>query len=125
MFCIQRSRADLRWRQVTIPLLRPGSIIKLNVSGNRFAERNFIVEFEEIVHLCFQDAPEPLRRTVINAVTNTGHGLLHALGQKLCLKHLACVLKSPVTVEDRLGVRVGSDRLLEGIEDQLVVIPGA
>lgn len=38
---------------------------------------------------------------------DAGHGLLHALSLKLDPEHSACVLASPIAVENRLCLRIG------------------
>ena len=50
-------------------------------------------------HLCFNDAPESFRWSVIDTVSYSGHGLGYVLQFKLILKDLACVLEAAIGME--------------------------
>ena len=40
----------------------------------------------------------------------------------LCVKHLACVLKSSVTVKQRMCIRICHDRIIKSVKNELVVV---
>ena len=75
-----------------------------------------------IVALSFEDAPEALHWAVVDAMGHTRHALRHLCLLELVMKFSVRVLKAPVAVEQRMGVGVGLDRLVEGFEHQRIVI---
>ena len=75
-----------------------------------------------VVLLALQDAPKALHWTVINAVCNSGHALLHVMFLQSCVELPACILESPVTMKQRMSVRFKSHCSVEGIHNQRIVI---
>ena len=97
-------------------------IVKVNVVCNHLHELCSVGEFVAIVAFPFQDAPEAFHRTVIKAVCHAGHTLLHARCPQLLVEDSACILVAPVTVEQRVSIRIGSNSFVKGIKDEFVVV---
>ena len=75
-----------------------------------------------VIAFPFQDAPEALHRAVINAMRHAGHTLCHARLHKLVVESAVGVLKPSVAVEQRMRVRIGLHSLVEGFENQWVIV---
>lgn len=82
----------------------------------------FISNTVQLEHFCFDNPPESFCRTIIDAMTNTGHGLSHALFLQLHLKYITCILESPVAMKKRFGAGITFKRFIIGIENQLIII---
>lgn len=75
-----------------------------------------------VIAFPFQDAPEALHRAVINAMRHAGHTLRHPSLHKLVVEDTVGVLKPSVAVEQRMHVRIGLHSLVEGFENQWVIV---
>lgn len=75
-----------------------------------------------IIHLTFQHSPEAFYRAIINAVCHSGHALLHMVLLKPRIELLACILESPVAVEQRMCVRLKLNGLIKGVHHQWIVV---
>ena len=75
-----------------------------------------------VIAFPFQDAPEALHRAVVNTMRHTGHTLRHPCLHELVLKGTVGVLKPSVAVEQRMRVRIGLHSLVEGFENQWVIV---
>lgn len=75
-----------------------------------------------VIAFPFQDAPEALHRAVVNAMRHAGHTLRHARLHKLVVEGTVGVLKPSVAVEQRMRVRIGLHSLVEGFENQWVIV---
>ena len=78
-------------------------VVKMDVFVDGGSELCLIAEFGQIVHLRFQNTPEAFCRAVINAMTDSGHGLLHfpsIYSSTLAIIHSAlcffCDIKNPL-----------------------------
>ena len=63
--------------------------VKLHVSVNCWSKGLLICYLVHTVHFRFYDSPQPFCRTIIYAMSHSGHGLFHALILELCLEWLA------------------------------------
>ena len=97
-------------------------VVEIKVVGNHLHNLSFVSELAAIVTFPFQDAPKALHWPVVKAMRYTGHTLLHADRPQLLVENSACILESPVTVEQRVGLRFGLDGSVKGIKDELVVV---
>lgn len=79
-------------------------------------------ELPAIVALLLQDAPEPLHRAVIYALSHPGHALGDAGGGQLVMEDLSGVGAAPVAVEQRMGTWIGVQRLIQSAVDQGSVV---
>ena len=75
-----------------------------------------------VIAFPFQDAPEALHRAVINAMRHAGHTLRHPSLHKLVVEGTVGVLEPSVTMEQRMRVRIGRNCLVEGFENQWVIV---
>ena len=112
----------LHWRQDTKIALHAACVVVADVAFNRLEQLLLAGKPPAIVTLPFQNAPESLHRTVINTVRHTGHALRHPSLFEFVVKGSAGVLESSVTVEQRMGVRVGLNSLVKGFIDKRVVV---
>ena len=78
------------------PLLVASVVIEIEVILNLWNKIVSRSEFSQVIHLGFDDSPEALHRTVVNASSDTWHTLSHIRLNKFVVKNFACVLKSPV-----------------------------
>ena len=75
-----------------------------------------------VIALPFQDAPEALHRTVVNTMRHTGHTLRHSRLHELVVESAVGVLEPSVAVEQRMRVRIGFHSLVEGFENQRIIV---
>ena len=68
---------------------------------------------------------KPSHWAIVDAMPNAGHGLLHTLLRELELECFTGILESPVTVEQRVCIRIFANCLLKCVKYQLVVIASA
>ena len=97
-------------------------VVVINVGSNHVHECFLAGEMSSIVPFPFQNPPESLHGTIINAVGNAGHTLGHPGSFQLGVECAIRVLKSSVTMEQRMGIRIGLYRFVKGLEYQRVVI---
>ena len=76
----------------------------------------------EIIHPTLQDTPEAFHRAVVDTSSHSGHALCHSLLVQLRTKLPAGILESPVTVEQRVCIRILLRRQIESLKYQLVVV---
>lgn len=75
-----------------------------------------------VITFAFQNAPEPLHGSVVNAVGYTGHALGHASLYEFVVECSASILEPSVAVEQGMGVWVGLHSLVKGLVDKRIVI---
>lgn len=75
-----------------------------------------------IVHLTFQHSPEAFHWAIINAVCHSGHTLLHMEFLEPRVELPACILESPIAVEQRMCVRLKLNGLIKGAHHQWIVV---
>ena len=75
-----------------------------------------------VIAFPLQNAPEALHRTVVNTMRHTGHTLRHARLYELVVESAVGVLEPSVAVEQRLCVRIGLHRFVEGFENQRIIV---
>ena len=76
-----------------------------------------------VVSFPLQYAPKAFHRAVVNALSHAGHALLHAGFLQFVMECAIGVLKAPVTMKQRMSVRIGFYGPVEGLKNQGVVIP--
>ena len=86
--------------------LVPTSIVVSDVFFNRCDQTGFIRKLAKIIHLGLQNAPPAFHWAVVNASPDTGHTLYHSGIDKFLMEYFAGILKSSVTVENRMSVRI-------------------
>ena len=86
------------WSEYTKVPLEPFGVVILNEILNHGYQAYPVSESYSIVAFAFQDSPESLHWTVINALGDPGHTLCHtSIGQHM-VEWAACVLESSVAV---------------------------
>ena len=75
-----------------------------------------------VIAFPFQNAPEALHRAVVNAMRHTGHTLRHSGLYKFVVEGTVGILKSSVAVKQGMCVRIGLNCLVEGFENQRIVV---
>ena len=110
------------WRQETQIALYPSGIVIMDIVFNHPDEIPLAVEPSAVIALPLQNAPEALHRAVINAMGNTGHTLRHSGLYKFVVEGSVGILKSSVAVKQGMCVRIGSNRLIEGFENQRIIV---
>ena len=76
-----------------------------------------------VVPFPFQNAPKAFHWTVVNTHSYTRHTLRHTCLFELVMEGSIGVLKTPVTMKQRMRLRIGLHSPVEGLENQWVVIP--
>ena len=98
------------------------AIIVINVGVNHIHKFLLTGETSPIVAFPFQNPPESLHGAVINAVGNAGHTLRHSGLYKFVVEGTVGILKSSVAVKQGMCVRIGLNCLVEGFENQRIVV---
>ena len=102
--------------------LNTSCVVITNILLDHLDKPTFAGEPSAVIAFPLQNAPEALHRTVINAMRHAGHTLRHTRLHELVVKYAVGILKSPVTVEQRMRVRIGLHSLVKGLENQWIVV---
>ena len=97
-------------------------VVVVNVIFNRLYKRFSGSESSAVIAFPFQDAPEALHWAIVYAVGYSGHALHHTLVNQFMVEDVVRVLESPVTMEDRFGIRIPLGCKIKGIKYQLIVV---
>ena len=97
-------------------------IVIANILLDHLDKLTFAGEASAVIAFPFQNAPEALHRTVINAMRHAGHTLRHPRLHELVVKCAVGVLEPSVAVKQRMRVRIVPNSLVEGLENQRIVI---
>ena len=109
-------------RQDTEIVLNPSGVVVGNIVLDHLYQLLSGSEAPAVVAFPLEDAPETFHRAIVNAVSHAGHTLFHLGFLQHVVECAVCVLKSAVTVEQRVRIRVFCHCLLECIEHQGIVI---
>ena len=110
-----------RSKYAEIPL-EPFGVVVVDEILNHSNQAGFIGESYFVISFTLQDAPEAFHRTVINAFGHSGHALGHSSFCQYAVKCAVGVLKTSVTVAQRVCIRICSNRCPECIKNQRIVI---
>ena len=110
------------WRQDTQIALHPSGIVITDIVFNHLDEVPLTGEPSAVIAFPLQNPPEALHRAVINAVRNAGHTLRHSGLYKFVVEGTVGILKSSVAVKQGMCVRIGLNCLVEGFENQRIVV---
>ena len=97
-------------------------VVVMNITANHFHQFSTVREAPSIITLSLQNTPEPFHGTVVNAAANTRHTLCYASIDQPLVEVSVGILKSTVTVEDRMCIRIALDGLCKSVEHKLVVV---
>jgi len=75
-----------------------------------------------VIHFPFQDAPKAFHRSIVDAMGNPGHALLHVIGLQTHPERGAGILEPAVAVEQRMGIRFQTDGLIKGRHHQGIIV---
>ena len=75
-----------------------------------------------VIAFALQDAPKAFHRSVVDALGYTGHTLRHTGVLQFLMERAVRILKASVTVKQRMHVRISRNGLVEGLENQWVII---
>jgi hypothetical protein len=81
-----------------------------------------VIKFGQIIHFTLQDTPEAFHGAVVDAATNTRHALYHSSLVQFGLKLLTCILKTSITMKQRVGIRVFGNGQIKGVKYKLVIV---
>lgn len=110
------------WRQFVQPLLPTFVVVEIYVALNGRYQAVVILEVAKVVHFALENAPETFHRTVVDAAADTRHALYHSRFIQSDLELPTCILKTAVTMEQRVSVRVFGNGQIKGVECELVVV---
>ena len=105
--------------KVTLEMFR---VVVMDITANHFHQFSTIRETLSIITLSLQDAPKSFHRAIVNAAANTRHTLYHASINQPLVEVSVSILKSTVTVEDRMRIRISLDCLCKSVEHKFVVV---
>lgn len=105
--------------KVTLETFR---VVVMDITANHFHQFSTIRETLSIITLSLQDAPKSFHRAIVNAAANTRHTLCHASIDQPLVEVSVGILKSTVTVEDRMRIRISLDCLCKSVEHKFVVV---
>ena len=105
--------------KVTLETFR---VVVMDITANHFHQFSTIRETLSIITLSLQDAPKSFHRAIVNAAANTRHTLYHASIDQPLVEVSVSILKSTVTVEDRMRIRISLDCLCKSVEHKFVVV---
>ena len=105
--------------KVTLETLR---VVVMDITANHFHQFSTVRETPSIITLSLQDAPKTFHGAIVNAATNTRHTLCHASIDQPLVEVSVGILKSTVTVEDRMRIRIVLDCLCKRVEHKFVVV---
>ena len=119
--CLQQTAVGCRWQTIQL-VLTPLMVIVVDKLLNRSCQLFVGIKAIEVVHLTLQNTPEALHRAVVDASAHSGHALCHPLLVQFLTKLPAGILESPVTVEQRVCIRILLHRQIKSLKYQLVVV---
>ena len=105
--------------KVTLETFR---VVVMDITANHFHQFSTTRETLSIITLSLQDAPKSFHRAIVNAAANTRHTLYHASIDQPLVEVSVGILKSTVTVEDRMRIRISLDCLCKSVEHKFVVV---
>ena len=80
-------------RQYAQVTLDSSGVVITDVALNHLHEFLFVGETLAVIAFPFQNAPESFHRSIVNAVSHTGHTLSHSSLYEFMVEGSACVLK--------------------------------
>lgn len=109
-------------RQDTQIALDTSCVVIANILLDHLNKLVLAGEPSAVIAFPLQNALEALYRTVVNTMRHTGHTLRHACLYELVVESAVGVLEPSVAVEQRMRVRIGLHRFVEGLENQQIVV---
>ena len=110
------------WRNNTKIALYPLGVVIVNVIPNHPNKLLLGSESLTVISLALQDAPESLHWAIVNAVSHARHTLRHTGFLQHMVKGSVGVLKTTVTVEQWMCIRIGFHCSLECVKHNRIVV---
>ena len=102
--------------------LHPPGVVVMDIVLDRLNKLPLTGEPSAVIAFPLQNAPEALHRAVVNAMRHTGHTLRHSRLHELVVESAVGVLEPSVAMEQRMCVRIGLHSLVEGFENQRIIV---
>lgn len=84
-----------------------------------------ILEVAKVVHFAFENTPEAFHGAIVDATTDARHTLCHPGLVQFRPELLTGILKTSVTVKQRVSIRVFGNGQIKGVKCQLVIVAAA
>lgn len=81
-----------------------------------------ILKVAKVVHFALENAPETFHGAVVDAAADTRHALYHSSLVQSGLELLTCILKTSVTMKQRVNIRVFRNGQIKGVKYELVIV---
>ena len=75
-----------------------------------------------VISLSFQDTPKAFHRSVVNTLGDSGHTLLHLCFLQLAIEYSVCILKTSITMEQRMCIWIGINSGIQGVEHKRIIV---
>lgn len=112
----------LHWREDAEVALNATVVVLANIILNHIDQFFFAGKAFAVVPFSLQDAPEAFHWPVINTLGHTRHTLRHACLLQLVMEDTIGILKTSVTMEQRMCIRIALYGTVKGLKNQRVVI---
>lgn len=97
-------------------------VVEIYVAFNSRYQAIVIRELTKVVHLALKSTPETFHWAVVNAAADTRHALFHSGIIQSDLEMLACILKTSVTMKQRVSIGVFRNGQIKGFKHELVIV---
>ena len=109
-------------RQYAQVTLDSSGVVITDVALNHLHEFLFAGETLAVIAFPFQNAPESFHRSIVNAVSHTGHTLSHSSLYEFVVEGSACVLETSIAVEQRVGIWIRLNSFVKGFVNEWIII---
>lgn len=109
-------------RQYAQVTLDSSGVVITDVALNHLHEFLFAGETLAVIAFPFQNAPESFHRSIVNAVSHTGHTLSHSSLYEFMVEGSACVLETSIAVEQRVGIWIRLNSFVKGFVNEWIII---
>jgi len=120
--CIFEQLAVSNRRQFVQSPLPTFVIVEIYVAFNGSCQAIIILKTGKIVHFAFENAPETFHGVVVNAATDARHALCHSGLVQFKLKLFTGILKTSVTMKQRVSVRILRNDQIKGFKYEVVIV---
>ncbi|SFK88489.1 hypothetical protein SAMN04488076_107119, partial [Trichococcus palustris] len=97
--------------------LNASIIVVFHIIVNHINQRRTTRKFTTVIFFTLNERPKPFHRAIINTTSDTGHALYHTRLSQTRTELLACILKSAITVKQRMSIRFILYGRIKSLED--------
>lgn len=97
-------------------------VVTADVICDHLDQFMFACKTLSIITLALQDAPEPLHRSVVDALSHAGHTLRHSCLLQLVMESSARILETAIGMEDGVSIGVGLYGLVKGLKNKRMIV---